>query len=104
MRSLPRLHAHISVPAGPHRPRLPLPRAPIIVGGVSYVMGGLLAAVPAAVALGLPDLASLPATVGELWIMFALVGVGVRGGRTGAAHAGRSGGRPGPGDVIGSGP
>jgi len=28
--------------------------------------------------VGLPDLATLPATVGELWIMSALVIVGVR--------------------------
>lgn len=50
----------------------------LMIGGGCYVVGGLLAAVPAAVALGLPDMAAMPATVGELWMIFALLIVGVR--------------------------
>jgi hypothetical protein len=50
----------------------------LVVGGGLYVLGALLSAVPAAVEAGLPDLCAMPATVGELWMMGALLVVGVR--------------------------
>jgi hypothetical protein len=50
----------------------------LIGGGVLYAVGAVLSAVPAAVAAGLPDLCAMPATVGELWMVGALLVVGVR--------------------------
>lgn len=50
----------------------------LVVGGLGYVATPFLALVPEAVALGIPDLATLPATVGEVWMMGALLVVGVR--------------------------
>jgi len=50
----------------------------LVAGGVLYMVGALLSAVPEAVAAGVPDLCAMPATVGEVWMMGALILVGVR--------------------------
>lgn len=50
----------------------------LIVGGVGYVVSAFVAVLPGAVDSGLDTILTLPATVGELWIMFALLIVGVR--------------------------
>jgi hypothetical protein len=53
----------------------------LMVGGVGYVASAFLAVVPAAVERGLVDLLTVPATLGELWMIGALLIVGVREGR-----------------------
>ncbi|MCA9610558.1 MAG: DUF4386 domain-containing protein [Myxococcales bacterium] len=50
----------------------------LVIGGVGYVAAAFLALWPAAVDAKIPDLLALPATVGELWTMVALIAVGVR--------------------------
>ena len=45
----------------------------LIGGGVGYVVGTALALVPAAAALGLPDMLALPATLAEFWMIGALL-------------------------------
>jgi Domain of unknown function (DUF4386) len=50
----------------------------LVVGGVGYIASPLLGLVPQAVALGLHEMATIPATIGEFWTMGALLFVGVR--------------------------
>jgi len=50
----------------------------LALGGVAYVLGAFLALVPGFAAAGVPDTLAAVASVGELWTMGALLGVGVR--------------------------
>jgi hypothetical protein len=50
----------------------------LVVGGVLYVISAFVAVSPRLVALGVHDWLAAPASVGEVWMMFALAIVGVR--------------------------
>ncbi|MEJ2289049.1 MAG: DUF4386 domain-containing protein [Deinococcales bacterium] len=50
----------------------------LIVGGAGYVVSSFVAVLPAAVDSGLVTILTVPATIGELWTMSALLIVGVR--------------------------
>lgn len=50
----------------------------LVAGGVLYMVGALLSTVPTAVSAGVSDLCAMPATLGELWMIGALLVVGVR--------------------------
>jgi len=50
----------------------------LVLGGLVYPIGTFLGLLPTAVDAGLVDLCALPATVGELWMIGALLVVGVK--------------------------
>jgi hypothetical protein len=58
-----------------------MPRAlgwTLMVGGIGYILGGFLPHHTPAVPMWLPDVLTIPATVGELWMVGYLLSFGVR--------------------------
>lgn len=59
----------------------------LIVGGVGYVVSAFLGVIPGVVPSGIVDALSMPATVGELWMIGYLLTAGIRPAAHGAGAA-----------------